>query len=296
MTDIEYVPCKNMVTATKNQMWFGSDYNMNIYRGCSHGCIYCDSRSECYHDDSFFKVKVKEDALLKIERDLKQKQKKGIVGTGSMSDPYNPIEKQLELTRGALKLLDNYGFGVAIATKSDLVRRDIDILKQIATHSPVIVKVTITTANDELGKLLEPNVASASERFAVLRELSDAGIFCGILLMPVLPFITDNVDNIENIVRKAKENEVKFIYPAFGVTLRDRQRTYYYEKLDELFPGKKELYRHNYGNQYSCSALEAKTLSQHFTLVAQECGILYNMPAIIAAYKVIYETEQLSLF
>ena len=293
---LEYLPCKTIVTTNKNNAWFGADYNMNIYRGCSHGCIYCDSRSECYRDDSFFKVKVKKDALSVIERDLKSKKTKGVISSGSMSDPYNPLEAELSLTAKALKLIDNYGFGVALATKSPLVARDIALLNSINVHSPVIVKMTITTSSDDLARVIEPNIAVSSERFMALKSLADNGIYCGILLMPVLPFISDTVENIETIVEQAAASRVNFIYPAFGLTLRDRQRTYYYEKLDEHFPGIKEKYKFTYGNQYSCGSKDAKLLFQHMVIACEKHGIRYKMADIITDYQKNYRVEQLSLF
>ena len=295
-TTIEYLPCKTLMTNTKNNFWFGIDYNMNIYRGCNHGCIYCDSRSECYRDDTFYKVKAKDKALNILEKDLRSKKTKGVIGTGSMSDPYNSYEKELELTRGALKLIDSYGFGVAIATKSPLVVRDIDLLQKINRHSPVIIKMTITTIDDDLSKIIEPNINKSSERFAALNTLAEQGIFCGILLLPVLPFITDTVDNIEGIVNKAAACSVNFIYSGFGLTLRDRQRIYYYEKLDEYFPGLKEKYRHSFGNQYSCSSKNAKLLSQQLIINCEKNGILYKMKDIIDAYQKSHQSKQLSLF
>ena len=294
--DIEFVPCKTLITNNKNKFWFGTDYNMNIYRGCSHGCIYCDSRSECYRDDSFYKVKVKKDALSVLVTDLKSKKQKGVIGTGSMSDPYNPLEEELQLSREALKLMDKHGFGVAIATKSPLLVRDVDILSSISKHAPVLVKMTITTADDQLSSLIEPNISPSSQRFAALKTLATNNIFCGVLLMPVLPFITDTVENIEAIVEKAAQSQVNFVYPAFGLTLRDRQRTYYYDKLDELFPGLKSLYRKTYGSQYSCVSKNAKLLQQHLVMACERYNILYKMDDIIAAYQKSYATEQLSLF
>lgn len=149
---IEYIPAKTIVTKTKSPEWFGMDYNMNIYKGCCHGCIYCDSRSECYHVENFDKVRAKENALQIIRDDLRRKVKKGVIGTGAMSDPYNPFEEKLCLTRHALELVDAYEFGIAIATKSPLITRDADILSGIKEHSPVLCKITITTADDELSK------------------------------------------------------------------------------------------------------------------------------------------------
>ena len=200
---------------------------MNIYKGCCHGCIYCDSRSDCYGIEDFDRVRIKENSINLIEKDLKSKRKKGIVATGAMSDPYNPFEEKFLLTRKALELIDKYNYGAAIATKSDLIIRDIDVLKRIKEHSPVLCKITITTADDELSKKIEPNVCLSSERFKAIKKLSDEGIYTGILLMPILPFINDTEENIISIVRKAKENGAKFVYPAFGVTLRSNQRIHF---------------------------------------------------------------------
>ena len=200
---MEYVPAKTIVTRTKSTAWFGIDYNMNIYRGCCHGCIYCDSRSACYQIDHFDTVRAKEDALRIIRDDLRRKVKTGVVGTGAMSDPYNPFEKKEELTRHALQLVDAFGFGAAIATKSDLILRDIDILSDIKEHSPVLCKITITAAEYGRASKLEPGVCPSSARFEAVKRLSEAGIFTGILLMPVLPFLEDNDEIVVSIVRKA---------------------------------------------------------------------------------------------
>jgi DNA repair photolyase len=159
---MEYISAKTIVTSTKNSAWFGVEYNMNIYKGCCHGCIYCDSRSDCYRLDDFDRVRTKENALSIIRDELRRKSKTGVVGTGAMSDPYNPFEEELQLTRHSLELINAYKFGVAIATKSPLVTRDIDILRNIKEHSPTLVKITITTVNDELCKKIEPNVAVSS--------------------------------------------------------------------------------------------------------------------------------------
>ena len=269
---------------------------MNIYKGCCHGCIYCDSRSECYRVENFDEVRAKENALALIERELKSKRKTGVIGTGAMSDPYNPFEKEFKLTRGALELINRYRFGVSIATKSDLISRDIDILKAISVHSPVLIKITITTANDTLCKKIEPNVATSSERFATINKLSGKGIFAGILLMPVLPFIKDTVGNIRNIIKLAHENGAKFIYPAFGVTLRQNQREWYYNKLDELFPSIKQKYITHYGNTYECHSPKAKELWEIFRNECDRVSILYKMEDIIKAYKEGYEDAQLSIF
>lgn len=294
---MDYIPAKTLISNyMKDNMWFGTNYNMNIYKGCSHGCIYCDSRSECYGVDNFDQVRAKENALALIERDLKSKRRKGVVGTGAMSDPYNPMERKHELTRGALRLVNQYGFGIAIATKSDLIIRDIDLLKDIAKHSPVLVKITITTADDTQCKKIEPNVCNASHRFHAIRQLSNAGIYVGILLMPVLPFIEDNENNVTQIIEGAHKSGAKFIYPAFGVTLRQNQRDWYYDKLDKLYPSVKEQYITRYGNSYQCSSPNAKELWKIFRTQCDKSHILYRMDDIIHGYKDPYEWEQISMF
>lgn len=265
---------------------------------CCHGCIYCDSRSDCYRIENFDSVRVKEDALRIIRDDLRRKVKTGIVGTGAMSDPYNPFEQELELTRHALELIDAYGFGAAVATKSALLKRDIDILKGIMEHSPVLCKVTVTTTDDDLAKKIEPHASSPSERLALVEALRKNGIFTGILLMPVLPFLEDNEENILSIVKAAHEAGASFIYPAFGVTLRNNQREWYFDRLKELFPQQDLVseYIKRYGNSYECTSPGARKLWQVFSRECERYGILYRMKDIIHGYKKNYEVTQLSLF
>lgn len=295
--DMEFIPAKTIISNyIDNSSWFGENYNMNIYKGCCHGCIYCDSRSECYGIENFDEVRAKENAAVLIERELKSKRHKGVVGTGAMSDPYNIFEKEYKLTRKALELINLYRFGVSIATKSDLILRDIDLIKQISLHSPVLVKITITTSDDELCKKIEPGAAVSSDRFEVIKRLSQSGIFAGILLMPVLPFIEDNPENIASIIRLAHESGAKFIYPAFGVTLRQNQREWYYRKLDELFATVRDKYVRHYGNAYECRSLKAKELWELFEYECNKNNILYKMEDIIKNYKSGYGNVQISLF
>lgn len=248
---MEYIPTKTIVSNYKdNPHWFGINYNMNIYKGCCHGCIYCDSRSNCYQIIDFDRVRIKENSIEIIKKDLTSKRKKGVVGTGAMSDPYNPFEEKYLLTRQALKLLDEHRFGIAITTKSDLIVRDIDILKRIQKHSPNLVKITITTSDDELCKKIEPNVSTTSDRFKGLKKLSDNNIYSGVLLMPILPFINDTEENIRNIIKRAYECGAKFIFSyGIGVTLRSNQREYYFEQLRKIFPNQMldEKYIKTYG-------------------------------------------------
>jgi len=291
------IPAKTIITKMKKpSSWFGTDYNMNIYRGCCHGCIYCDSRSECYRNTDFDTVKAKANALQIVRDDLRRKVKTGVIATGAMSDPYNPFERNEKLTRNSLELINAFGFGVAIDTKGILVTRDIDILNDIKSHSPVLVKMSITTASDELSKIIEPSVASSSERFAALKQLSDANLYCGVLMMPILPFINDTPENITAIVTNAKKAGAKFIYPAFGVTMRQGNREYFFEQLDKHFPGYKEKYISKYRNNYVCTSPNARKLWGLFVALCKQNDILYDMKDIAYAYKRPYENEQLNLF
>jgi len=296
--DMEFINAKTILTKVKNgETWYGVDYNMNLYRGCSHGCIYCDSRSNCYHIDHFDVVRGKKDALFLLEKDLSSKKKRGIIGIGAMSDPYNREEKRYEQTRSALKLIAKYGYGVSIDTKSDLILRDIDLLTEISKKNNVIVKFTITTPNDELARVIEPGVCASSKRLEAIKTLTEHGIFTGIMLNPVLPFITDKEEEIKELVRLAAISGAKFIHTYMGVTLRENQRDYYYQKLDVLFPGIKQKYMKYYGNHYNVSPLNGRRLYQVFKTECERYGILYQMKDIIKAYKKEIKTsKQLSLF
>lgn len=234
----EQMTAKRILYRKKDSSWFGSDYNVNLYQGCPHGCIYCDSRSECYGVEHFSQVRAKRDALDLLQKQLASCRKGGMVATGSMSDPYNPLEEKQRLTRGMLTLLLRYSFGVSIATKSSLVERDIDLLEQIKGYAPALVKLTITTPHDRLAEQLEPHAPSSSRRLQTLERLRARGIFAGVLLMPVLPFLEDNPKDIRLLVERCAQAGAKFIYPYFGVTLRDRQREYFLEcleKADQMF-------------------------------------------------------------
>lgn len=280
------IPAKTILARRPQpDAWFGCDYNMNIYKGCCHGCIYCDSRSECYQVEDFDTVRAKQDALDILEKELKTKRKKGVVGMGAMSDPYNPFEARELLTQGALKRIHQYRCGVCLATKSDLIVRDIPQFLEIAAHSPVCLKITVTTFDDGLCQKIEPNVAPSSRRFAAIKALKQAGIYAGLLLMPVLPFINDTVENITGIVEAAAQNGADFVYPAFGVTLRQNQRDYFYAALDRQFPGYKQRYVRAFGNDYTCVSPNAKKLWQVFTGLCQKYSIRCQMPEIIAGYK-----------
>lgn len=295
---LEQVTAKSILSAgyAKNNSWFGCNYNMNLYRGCCHGCIYCDSRSDCYHIGQFDTVRAKADALQILARELKAKRRPGVVGMGSMSDPYNPFEKTYEFTRGALLLIRDNSFGAAVATKSPLVVRDKDLFLEIKKAAPVLIKVTVTTASDGLCQKIEPHAPLSSERFAAIKELASQGIFTGILLMPVLPFLEDTKENIGEIIRMSKESGARFIYAQFGVTLRSNQKDWFYQKLDEQFPGLREQYIKTYGNAYECISPHAKELLAFFREECKRAGLLTRMEDIVRAYKEPYESRQLTLF
>lgn len=293
---MEYISAKTILTNTKNgDMWFGIDYNMNLYKGCPHGCIYCDSRSNCYKIEDFDRVRIKENVIEIFEKEIKSKRKSGVIGIGAMSDTYNPFEKKYEITRTALEIISKNRFGISIETKSDLITRDIDILKDINSKTDAILKLTITTADDEISKLIEPHVSTSSERFSAIKKLADEGLFVGTLLTPIIPFITDSEENIKKIIGLSAKNGAKFVYSIGGVTLRENQREYFYEKLDKLFPNLKEKYIKTYGNKYYCKSTN-KNLALVFKKECERYGLLYKMGDIIKAYKKEKIDNQISLF
>jgi DNA repair photolyase len=275
---IKEITAKTLLSTVKQpDTWFGLKYNFNLYRGCQHQCIYCDSRSECYQIENFADILVKANALELLEKELSKKRIKGTIGTGSMNDPYMPIEATRNLTGRALEIIARHGFPVHIITKGTLVLRDLPTLKAIS-RTYAAISFTITTSDDTLSKKLEPGAPVSSERFAAIRKLTDAGILSGITMMPILPFIEDNEQNIRQIVEKAAASGAGYILPGFGVTLRDRQRDYFYAKLDKDFPGAKEKYIRAFGNRYSASMQNAKKLGILFTELCARYGIATRMP------------------
>ncbi len=295
---MEKIKTKTIMTKSdQGDRWFGIDYHMNLYKGCNFGCIYCNSRCESYHIDNFDVIRTKENALTILEDELKSKGLKGVVSFGTLSDPYNNEEEKLELTRGALQLIKKYGFGVSIDTKSELILRDIDLLKEIAQANSVIIKISITTPDDALAKKIEPKVPSSSRRFEIIRQMSLNGIYAGILLHPVLPFLTDNEESIKAIIERGREVGTKFIYTKMGMTLRTNQRDYYYAALDQLYPGLKEDYIAVYGKKHICNTLQYRHLMELFLNKCSEYHILTDMDSIIADYKkIVPRNEQISLF
>ncbi len=293
MTLVREIQAKGILNPVKQpDTWFGLKYNMNLYRGCQHQCIYCDSRSECYQIQDFNnEVLVKSNAIELLAKELPHKRIKGTIGTGSMNDPYMPLEETYRLTGQALELIARHRFPVHILTKSDMVLRDRDLIAEI-NHVYAAVSFTITTADDELAKKLEPGAPLPSARLHAIRVLAECGVHTGVLLMPVLPFIEDNEENIRSIVEQAHENGASYILPAFGMTLRDRQKEYYYARLDEHFPGLSEKYRRSYGERYGCQVPQEKHLSAFFATLCTRYGIATRMPIYTGQIE---KTEQLSL-
>jgi DNA repair photolyase len=270
--------------------WFGCKYNMNLYRGCQHQCIYCDSRSECYQIENFADILVKTNAIELLRSELPRKRVIGTIGFGAMSDTYMPIEKKYRLTRQALEVVRENGFGVHIVTKSNLVERDIDLLKDI-NKVYAAISFTITTTDDALAAKIEPGAARPSARFEAMKKLANAGIYTGVTLMPLLPYIEDTEENLDSIVKKTREAGGQYFIPGFGVTLRDRQRMYYYKKLDEVFTGLKQKYIDTFGNNYSCSLPHSKKLYQHFY---EKCRTA-SIPTKIRIFEPIANTSQIGL-
>ncbi len=251
---------------------------MNLYRGCSHGCIYCDSRSKCYGmNHTFEDIEVKENAVELLESALRRKRKRCMIGTGAMSDPYIPLEARLNYTRKALLLIEKYGFGVALQTKSDSVLRDLDVLKRINEKTKAVVQMTLTTADEALCKIIEPNVSTAKERFEALKSFRDNGIPTVVWLCPVLPYINDTAENIRQILEMCVEARVRgVICFGMGLTLREGNREYFYRQIDKSFPGLKERYIREFGNQYVVNSPRNAELMSLFHSVCGANGIMHD--------------------
>lgn len=266
---------------------------MNIYRGCSHGCIYCDARSTCYQmNHAFEDIEVKKNAPELLESALRSKRKKCVIGTGAMCDPYLHIEKELRLTRRCLELIDEYGFGLAIQTKSDMILRDLDLLKSINRKSKCVVQMTLTTYDEDLCKIVEPNVCTTARRIEVLDIMREEGIPTVVWMTPILPFINDTQENILGLLEACRKTQVYgIIIFQLGLTLRDGDRQYYYAKLDQHFPGLKERYKRVYGNAYELPVPEQKELMKLIRQKCDESGIVCD-EAKIFQYMHEYEDKQ----
>ena len=252
---------------------------MNIYRGCLHGCIYCDSRSLCYQmNHKFEDIEVKANAVGLLENTLRRKRNKCMIGTGAMSDPYMPIEEKLGNMRKCLEVIERYGFGVTMITKSTKVLRDLDLLKKINEKSKCVVQMTLTTYDEDLCRIVEPNVETTYERFRALEILHDNGIPTVVWLCPILPFINDTEENIRGILDYCVRAKVKGIINFdMGVTLRDGNREYFYKKLDEHFPGLKEKYIRMYGNSYQLSSPNSRQLNMIYKSECIKNGIMLSL-------------------
>ena len=276
-----------------------SNNGMNIYRGCTHGCIYCDSRSKCYgFTHEFEDIKVKINAPQLLEKALKSKRKKCMIGTGAMCDPYLHIEENLKLTRKCLELIDQYEYGVAVQTKSTRVLRDMDLLKSINDKTKAVVQMTMTTYDETLCKILEPNVSTTKERFEALLQFKEAGIPTVVWLTPILPFINDTEENIRGILGYCVEAGVKgIICFDMGVTLRDGNREYFYKALDKHFSGMKNKYIRTYGNAYDIPSPNNKKLLEIFKEVCVKNGMMYQVKECFQyLHEFPQKYEQMSLF
>ncbi|MDR0952312.1 MAG: radical SAM protein [Oscillospiraceae bacterium] len=272
---------------------------MNLYRGCTHGCIYCDSRSVCYQmNHDFEDIEVKRDAPRILEAQLRRKRKPCMIGTGAMCDSYIHLESELEVTRRCLELIDKYGFGLAIQTKSARILRDLDILKSINEKAKCVVQLTLTTFDDELCRKIEPNVSVTSERFQVLETMREARIPTVVWLSPILPFINDTEENLRGLLDYCVRARVRGILCfGFGVTLREGNREYFYKKLDEHFPGLKERYIRLFGGSYVCNSPNNDRLMNIFRAECRKEGILYKTDEVFNYLREFEAPErQTSLF
>ena len=275
-----------------------SSNNMNIYRGCSHGCIYCDSRSKCYQmNHDFEDIEVKENALELLENALKRKRKKVMITTGAMTDPYIPIEEKLCYTRKSLQIIEKYNFGIGIQTKSNRILRDIDILEKINFKSKCVVQTTLTTYDEELCKIIEPNVSTTKERFEMLEEVKKHNIPTVVWLSPILPFINDSEENLKGILNYCiKANVYGIIFFGPSLTLREGNREYFYKRLDIHFPNLKEKYIKEYGNSYILISKNSKRLEDIFYSTCKKHNIVSNNNEIFKYINTYESNQQLSLF
>ena len=271
-----------------------SKNGMNLYRGCTHGCIYCDSRSKCYHmDHDFEDIEVKANAIELLETALRKKRKKCMLGTGAMTDPYIPPEEELKNVRKALALAERYGFGFTLITKSDRVLRDLDLLAAINEKTKCVVQMTLTTYDESLCKILEPHVSTTKERFRALLKLKEAGIPTVVWLSPILPFINDTEENIRGILEYcAAAGVYGVICFGMGVTMREGNREYFYRQLDRSFPGMKERYRRIYGDRYILNSPDHGKLMRLFHGECERYGIVHDNDAIFAYLNAFEEKER----
>ena len=260
---------------------FTSDYGINIYRGCTHGCIYCDSRSDVYQfNHKFEDIEVKENAVELLKKEL-IKRKPFMVVTGAMTDPYVPIERRLQNVRKCLEVINRYGYGFACLTKSDLILRDLDLLKKINEKAKVVVQITLTTADDDLCRIIEPNVCPTSKRVEVLKKLNENNIPAVVWLSPILPYINDTEDNINSILDYCVDTNVRGVLNLdMGLSLRKGNREYFYKKLDENFPGLKEKYVEEFQDRNFIYSINNRKLKGIIKDRCQKHGMLYKQEDI----------------
>lgn len=290
---MHFVEAKGILTGNSGY------YGMNIYRGCSHGCIYCDSRSKCYQfTHQFEDIEVKQNAPELLEKALRSKRKKCMIGTGAMSDPYMHCEEELRLTRRCLEIINKYGFGAAIQTKSDRILQDIDLLDDINRSAKCVVQITLTTYDDELCSILEPNVCNTKRRIEVLEIIQERGIPTVVWLTPILPFINDTTENITALMNECVRTGVKGIIDfGMGLTLREGDREYYYAALDKYFPGMKQRYIRRYGNSYELPSPNARELMNIIQRKCKEKGILSTPEECFGYMRKLPERQtQISIF
>ena len=290
---MHFVEAKGILTGS------GGHYGMNIYRGCSHGCIYCDSRSRCYQfTHPFEDIEVKKNAPELLEKALRSKRQKCMIGTGSMSDPYMHCEQELGLTRRCLEIIRDNGFGLAILTKSDRILRDIDLLDEINRTAKCVVQMTLTTYDDDLCRILEPNVCNTKRRIEVLKKMRERGIPTVVWMTPILPFINDTEENISAIASECAEAGVKGIIDfGMGLTLRDGDREYYYAALDKYFPGMKERYTERYKNAYELPSPNAKKLQKLLRKICEDNAMMSDPEECFAFMHELPERfRQISIF
>ena len=272
---------------------------MNLYRGCAHGCVYCDSRSKCYQfTHPFEDIEVKQNAPELLERILRTRRRRIVISTGSMSDPYQPCERELMLTRRCLELIERYGFGASVITKSDLVLRDLELFDRINRGAKAVLQMTLTVADDALSRILEPNVCTTTRRYAVLKEFQRQGVPTVVWLTPILPFLTDTEENLRTILAYCFDAGVRGIVSfGAGLTLRDGNREYYYRALDRHFPGLSDVYRQRYGSAYEASSPNSAALQRIFHSECERHGVLHDPDDCFRYIAAISEPrDQLSLF
>ena len=274
---------------------------MNIYRGCTHGCIYCDSRSDCYQmNHAFEDIEVKQNCVELLEKALQSKRKKCMIGTGSMADPYMHCEEKLELMKQCLEVIERYGFGATVITKSDRILRDLSLFRRINQKAKAVVQTTLTTYDESLCKILEPNVCTTKKRFEMLMAMKEEGIPTVVWMSPILPFINDTKENLDGLLDYCIKADVKgIICFGMGMTLRNGNREYFYQKLDEHFPGLKRKYQETYGYAYEVGSSNGRTLFRRFQDTCRANQILCTPEDVFAYINEFPQDkgyEQLSLF